>query len=204
MQNILVLNSSITPDSVSKPIVQAVVDRIGRNAHIVSRDLATAPIPHLIAASLAGIRGEPKTALEVSTREASDDLIAELAAADVIVIGAPMYNFGLSTALRSWFDHVIRAGKTFTYGEGGVVGLMTGKRAIVVSSRGGLYADGNGPWADYQEPYLLQLLAFMGITDVQIIRAEGVAYGEEPRAAAIEKALAEVAALAVSELAPAA
>lgn len=195
MRNILVLNSAVTPASVSRRLVQAVVDRLaGPGADVVVRDLASQPAPHLAPATLAGVMGEPLTEAEIATRVLSDELIAELRRADVIVIGAPMYNFSIPTSLRAWFDHVIRAGETFSYAGGGPEGLLKGKRAIVVSTRGGRYGEGpdNG---DFQEPYLRRLLAFIGVSDVCVIRAEGLAFGEAEQAAALRAAEAEIEAL---------
>lgn len=119
-------------------------------------------------------------------------LIAELRAADVIVIGAPMYNFGVPTTLRAWFDHVLRAGVTFAYSEAGPRGLLEGKRTIVVESRGGEYSSGPARAFDFQEPYLRHLLGFMGIDDVTFVRAEKLGFGPEARAAAIAEAHAAI------------
>ncbi len=94
----------------------------------------------------------------------SDTLIAELQSADILVIGAPMYNFGIASTLKAWFDHVLRAGITFRYGESGPEGLLKGKRAIVIESRGGLYSEGPAQVMDAQEPHLRGMLRFMGIT----------------------------------------
>lgn len=118
MNNILVLNSSVLGDqSVSKVLVEDAVQRLSdgsRNATVVRRDLGTTPIPHLTTATVAGVRGVPATEAELAARALSDELIAELQAADTLVIGAPMYNFSIPTGLRAWFDYVLRPGKTFT------------------------------------------------------------------------------------------
>ncbi|PJN93180.1 hypothetical protein CNY89_22950, partial [Amaricoccus sp. HAR-UPW-R2A-40] len=110
-------------------------------------------------------------------------------------LGAPMYNFSLPTALRSWFDHVLRAGETFSYSEAGPKGLLTGKKAVVIESRGGLYSEGPAQAIDFQEPYLRHLLGFIGITDVTFVRAEKIGYGPEARDGAIAAARAEIAAV---------
>ena len=192
MHNILVINSSVTgADSVSRLLVDAVVARLTHQnpaAKVANRDLGQRPIPHLTTETLAGVRGEPSTEVERRSRTLSDQLIAELRTADTIVIGAPMYNFSIPTGLRAWFDHVLRAGETFSYSEAGPKGLLEGRRAIVVESRGGVYSEGSGPALDFQEPYLRQLLGFIGITDVTFIHAEKIGYGPEARAAAIEAA----------------
>jgi FMN-dependent NADH-azoreductase len=143
MSTILVLNSSVSGDtSVSRILVEDAVSRLLETepgATVVQRDLGAAPIPHLTTTNLAGVRGVPATDAELAARALSDQLLAELRAADTIVIGAPMYNFSIPTGLRSWFDYVLRAGETFSYSEAGPRGLLGGKRVIVIESRGGLY-----------------------------------------------------------------
>ena len=145
MSIILVIDSAVSGEaSVSKALVQEAVAALTADtpARVVHRDLGRDPIPHLSEATLAGVRGEPSTEAELATRALSDALIDELRAADTIVVGAPMYNFSVPTSLRSWFDHVLRAGETFSYSEAGPKGLLDGKRVIVVESRGGLYSEG--------------------------------------------------------------
>lgn len=202
MTNILVLNSAISGEtSVSKTLVREAVAALEAQgpATVVRRDLGRDPIPHLTEQTLAGVRGEPATDAEKAARVLSDTLIAELEAADVIVIGAPMYNFGVATGLRAWFDYVLRAGKTFRYSEAGPEGLLRDKQVIIIESRGGLYSEGPAQAYDFQEPYLRHLMGFMGLTDVTFVRAEKIGYGPEVRAAAITTAtkhLQQVAAAA--------
>jgi FMN-dependent NADH-azoreductase len=199
MSTILVIDSAVSGQaSVSKALVQEAVAVLteGTSARVVHRDLGRDPVPHLSEATLAGVRGEPATESERATRALSDALIAELRAADTIVIGAPMYNFSLATGLRSWFDHVLRAGETFRYTEAGPEGLLAGKRVIVVESRGGLYSEGPAQAFDFQEPYLRHLLGFIGLTDVTFVRAEKIGYGPEARDAAIAAATASLKATA--------
>lgn len=197
MSNILVLQSSISgPQSVSRQLVNETVTRLlGAQplAQLVERDLGADPVPHLSSGNLAGVRGEPKTDAERAARELSDALIAELRAADTIVIGAPMYNFSISTGLRSWFDYVLRAGETFRYSTKGPEGLVGNKRVFVIESRGGSYSEGPAQAIDFQEPYLRHLLGFMGIVDVTFVRAEKIGYGGDERAASIGKAAQEIA-----------
>lgn len=197
MHNILVINSSVTgEESVSRLLVDAVVARLTHQnptAKVTNRNLGQRPIPHLTTETLAGVRGEPSTEVERRSRALSDQLISELRTADTIVIGAPMYNFSMPTSLRAWFDHVLRAGETFSYSEAGPKGLLEGRRAIVVESRGGFYSEGPAQALDFQEPYLRQLLGFIGITDVTFIHAEKIGYGPEARAAAIEAANVRIA-----------
>ena len=166
-------------------------------SRIVERDLAANPVPHLDGARFMAFLAKPeeRSAEQQTVVDFSDALIAELRAADVIVIGAPMYNFSVPTTLRSWFDHVLRAGETFRYSEAGPEGLLTGKKVIVVESRGGLYSEGPGQALDFQEPYLRQLLGFVGLTDVTFIRAEKIGYGPEARDQAVADSRAELARL---------
>ena len=146
LKTLLVINSSVSgANSASRVLVEHAVAEFAKanpGARIVRRDVGEAPIPHLTAETLAGVRGTPQTESEQRTRRLSDELIAELRAADTIIIGAPMCNFGVPTGLRAWFDHVLRAGETFSYTEAGPQGLLAGKRAIVIESRGGLYSEG--------------------------------------------------------------
>ena len=200
MSNILVLNSSAAGEaSVSRLLVADAVAELTERlpgARVVFRDLAADPIPHLLPSTIAGVRGQPSSPAELEARALSDRLIAELRAADVIVIGAPMYNFSVPTTLRTWFDHVLRAGETFSYSEAGPKGLLTGKRVIVVESRGGLYSEGPAMSVDFQEPYLRHLLGFIGLTDVTFVRAEKIGYGPEAREQALADSRAELARIA--------
>ncbi len=200
MTNILVLNSSVLGDgSVSKLLVEEAVHgllKANPGATVVERDLGSAPIPHLVTANVAGVRGVPTTEAELAARALSDKLIAELRVADIIVIGAPMYNFSIPTGLRAWFDYVLRAGETFSYSEAGPQGLLAGKRVIVIESRGGLYSEGPARAIDFQEPYLRTLLGFIGLSDVTFIHAEKLGFGPDAREAALaaaKQALAEAA-----------
>ncbi len=200
MNSLLVINSSAAREgSVSRTLVEDTELRLlaaNPFAQVVRRDLGTSPTPHLTVETLAGVRGVPATAAEQRARALSNELIAELRAADTIVIGAPMYNFGVTTSLRAWFDHVLRAGETFSYSEAGPKGLLPGKRVIVIESRGGLYSEGPAQAVDFQEPYLRHLLGFMGITDVTFVRAEKIGYGAEARADSLARARLQIAALA--------
>ena len=168
------------------------------------RDLGVAPVPHLDVATLNGVRGTPATDEERKARALSDELLAELRAADTIVIGAPMYNFGVTTSLRAWFDYVLRAGETFSYSEEGPRGLLGGKRVIVIESRGGLYSEGPAAAIDFQEPYLRHLLGFVGIRDVTFVHAEKTGYGPDAKGAALDGARRKLAALAAADIARAA
>ena len=207
MNTILVIDSAVSGDaSVSRQLVREAVAALTERetSHVIYRDLGTEPVPHLTEATVAGVRAEPATEAEHASRALSDALIAELRAADTIVIGAPMYNFSIPTTLRAWFDHVLRAGQTFSYSEAGPKGLLEGKRVIVVESRGGLYSEGPAQAIDFQEPYLRHLLGFIGLTDVTFVHAEKIGYGPDARDAAIAAATAELRQLAASDRAQAA
>lgn len=196
MTTILVLKSSILGDaSASGQLVGTVLERLtGRNPglRIVQRDLVRDPIPHLDADGAIALRGTPQNPKQEAALALSEQLVAELREAELILIGAPMYNFAISTQLKSWFDHVLRAGTTFRYTEAGPEGLLPGKRAVVVESRGGIYSVGPGVAMDAQEPHLRSMLELMGITDVTFVRAEKLAFGPEARAAAIDAAFLEL------------
>jgi FMN-dependent NADH-azoreductase len=185
MSNVLVLTSSASGEaSVSNQLVSEAVAALRAatpGLKVVSRDLGSDPVPHLSPDTATALRNEPANEAQARARKLSDDLIAELKAADTVVIGAPMYNFGIASTLKAWFDHVLRAGVTFTYGENGAEGLLKGKKAIVVESRGGLYSEGPAQGLDSQEPHLRTMLSFIGITDITFVRAEKLAFGPDSR-----------------------
>ncbi|MGZ8997315.1 MAG: FMN-dependent NADH-azoreductase [Allosphingosinicella sp.] len=204
MANILILDSAATGDaSISRKLTDALAAKLGRRpgARIVRRDVGSEPIPHLDGETTAAIRGaEASTAKAREALALSDRLVAELKAADLIVIGAPMYNFGMASTLKAWFDHVLRARITFRYSESGPEGLLKGKKAIVIETRGGLYSEGPAVAMDSQEPHLRTMLGLMGIDDLTFVRAEKLGFGPEAAAAAILAATAELDSLAEVEL----
>lgn len=209
MTNILIVDSAATGDaSVSRKLTDEFAERIRQRdpgATIVRRDVGRAPIPHLTEETVRAIRGTAETEAERAAAASSDELIAELKAADTIVIGAPMYNFGIASTLKAWFDHVVRARVTFRYtAEGKPEGLLPGKRAVVIEARAGFYSEGPGAAMDSQEPHLRTLLAFIGITDLTFVRAEKLAFGPETASAAVSEAIAQLDGLAERELALAA
>ncbi|WP_293390947.1 FMN-dependent NADH-azoreductase [Nevskia sp.] len=159
------------------------------------RDVASDPVPHLDGRRFAAFTtpAAERTAEQNSVIAYSDALIAELKSADVLVLGLPMYNFGVPSQLKSWIDHIARAGETFRYTAEGPVGLVTGKKAYVFATRGGLYV---GTPLDTQTSYVRDFLRFIGITDVEFVYAEGIAYGPEQKDAAISKANDAIAKLA--------
>ena len=197
MSTVLVLKSSaLGAASVSNQLVQDTIALLrlqDPHLRVITRDLGGNPIPHLTVESATALRGaESANAAQAAAQALSDELIAELKAADTLVVGAPMYNFGIASTLKTWFDYVLRAGITFKYSESGPVGLLEGKRAIVIETRGGLYSEGPAQVMDSQEPHLRNLLSFMGITNVKFFRAEKLAFGPEAREQAIDAARAQL------------
>ena len=200
--NILIVTSSAQgAASVSSRLTATFADQL-RAAHpdsrIVVRDVGRNPIPHLTEANVAGVRAEAQTETEIAARDLSDELIAEVRAADLVVIGSPMYNFGISSTLKAWFDHVLRPRIAFRYTEKGPEGLLGDRKVVVIESRAGLYPAGDP--SDSQEPHLRQMLAFAGLTDVTFVRADKLAFGPEATAASLSEAEAALAALARQEL----
>ncbi|WP_437881076.1 FMN-dependent NADH-azoreductase [Pseudomonas sp. LRF_L74] len=199
MSQVLVIESSARSEgSVSR---QLTADFIGnwQKAHpqdnVKVRDLAVEQVPHLDGALLAGWMkpADQQSEAEKAAAARSNELTGELLAADVLVLAAPMYNFAIPSTLKAWLDHVLRAGVTFKYTETGPQGLLTGKRAFVLTARGGIYS---GSALDHQEPYLRQALAFIGIHDVTFIHAEGLNMGAEFQEKGLSSARAAVARIA--------
>jgi FMN-dependent NADH-azoreductase len=168
-------------------------------ATVIVRDLAVDPVPHLTAERFGAFlaRPEERDAPQQSVAKYSDTLIDELQRADVIVFGLPMYNFGVPSTLKAYFDHVARAGITFRYTATGPVGLLTGKKAYVFATRGGLYA---GTPLDTQTTFVRDFLRFIGIADVEFVYAEGLAIGAERKEAALQDAQRAIARLAAPAL----
>jgi FMN-dependent NADH-azoreductase len=207
MCNILFVSSSPRGSaSYSNQIAQRVISDLrerNSNARLVVRDLAQAPLPHIDDDFVTATRAPngPQTDRQRAILALSDALVDELLAADIVVIAAPMINFGVPTQLKSWFDYVARAGRTFRYSEAGPQGLVTGKRVIIVSASGGIYSGANAAF-DFQVPWLRSMLGFLGITNVEVIRVEGTALGPKPAEEAVARAAAQaratVAALAAA------
>ncbi|MDR8016259.1 FMN-dependent NADH-azoreductase [Ectopseudomonas guguanensis] len=199
MSRVLVIESSARQQgSVSRELTQQFIAN-WQAAHpadqIQVRDLALEPVPHLDATLLGGwmTPSEQQSEAEKAALARSNQLTDELLGADVLVLAAPMYNFAIPSTLKAWLDHVLRAGVTFKYTETGPQGLLTGKRAFVLTARGGIYA---GSGLDHQEPYLRQALAFIGIHDVQFIHAEGLNMGAEFSEKGLAQAKAKLAEVA--------
>jgi FMN-dependent NADH-azoreductase len=198
---ILHLDSSILGQgSVSRLLSAEIVARLKAEAPaatVTYRDLAAEPVPHLSGAYLAaGAQpADQRTAEAQAELDLGAAIMDEFLAADVVVIGAPMYNFSVSSQLKAWIDRVAVKGKTFSYSEKGPEGLAGGKKVVIASSRGGIYSSGPGAAIDHQEPYLRAVFGFFGITDIDYIRAEGVNYGPEQREQAIGSARAGIGVL---------
>src|SRR5688500_6004410 len=195
MQLLHIDSSVLGGNSVSREITQRIV-ALWRATHPRTRvdylDLATDAPSHLNADSLGfrmGVNAEGLSDVQRRENEISERLVSQFLAADVVVVGAPMYNFSVPSQLKAWIDRVAQAGRTFTYTEKGPQGLAGGKTVIVASSRGGVYSTNPAlAGLDHQESYLKTVFGFFGITDVQFVRAEGVAMGDAAKAQALSQA----------------
>jgi FMN-dependent NADH-azoreductase len=184
MKNILYIQSSPRgSESYSQKVAHSIVSDLEERhpgAKVVVRDLAKNPPPHVGEAFVGGISTglEQRTSEQTKALVLSDVLIDELLAADIIVLAVPMHNFGPPSTLKAWIDHVVRVGRTVSYSQKGPEGMLKGKRAILVLARGGVYSDGPARPLDFQEPYLRAILGFIGLTDIDVVRVEGVARSE--------------------------
>lgn len=199
MTTLLQINTSIFGDdgrssTLSNAFVAQWRDK-NPDGRVIRRDLAESPVPHLTQARFSAGLTPPGERTMEQAREAAlaDTLVEELLAADVLVIGFPVYNFHMPSALKAWFDHVARAGTTFRYTSNGPEGLLNGTRAYVFAASGGQYA---GTGADFYTPYLNHFLGFLGIEQVEFTYAEGLAMGEDTSHAAMEAASERVLRLA--------
>ena len=202
MTTILHIDSSILGGySISRTLTAGIVAKqqaLHPGARIIRRDLVVDATLHLSDAHMVAFQGG-----EVGNAALGQDLavggayIDDLFAADIIVIGAPMYNFSVPSQLKGWIDRICVAGRTFQYGANGPEGLVIGKKVFIASTRGGVYT-GDSPAAglDHQESYLRGVLAFIGLTDVTVVRAEGLNLGEDIKAAAVAQAKQQIEALA--------
>lgn len=179
-------SSVLGENSASRSMTAAIVTRL-RAEHpgieVTRRDLAAQTLPHFTPVLA---EGHPCVAR-------NGEILDEFLAADIVVIGAPMYNFTIPTQLKTWLDRVLIAGKTFRYTENGPEGLAGGKRVIIASSRGGIYSEGPAVAVDFQETYLKHVFGVIGIRDVEFVRAEGLNLGAEQRNAAMAQAYAQIA-----------
>jgi FMN-dependent NADH-azoreductase len=199
MTALLQIKASISDQGLSTRLADDFVAAYrGRHpdAQVLMREVASAePVPHLTSERFSAFiaKAEERTDAQHAVVGYSDTLIDELKRADIIVMGLPMYNFGVPSQLKAYFDHIARAGVTFKYTATGPVGLLTGKKVYVFATRGGLYA---GTPLDTQTGYVRAFLAFLGMQDVQFVYAEGLAVSAESREAGLAKAAAEIASLA--------
>jgi len=182
--------SSLGQHSVSRELTTAIVAQLAQEhpaLEVTYRDLTAQPLPHWA----------PVVDAESEAAKLGEAVMDEFLAADIVVIGAPMYNFSIPSQLKAWIDRVVVAGKTFRYGASGVEGLLKNKKVFIASSRGNVYAAGSPAAAlEHHESYLTGVLSFIGLTDVTIVRAEGLALGTEAREASMLKARANIAAMA--------
>ncbi|TRL35586.1 FMN-dependent NADH-azoreductase [Rhizobium straminoryzae] len=202
---ILHIDSSILgASSITRDLTATIIDAMrtrNANVEIEYLDLVEDPISHMDGAVAAGFRPNVKTEFDAAAlheKDTSDRLVAQFLASDVIVIGAPMYNFSVPTQLKAWLDRIAQPGKTFKYTETGPIGLADGKRVIIASGRGGFYLEGPLVQLDFQESYLKAFFGFLGIHDVRFVRAEGASRGEEIRQKGIASAKAAIAAALVA------
>lgn len=204
MTKILNINSSVRiGDSISRKVTTEFINKWKAreaDAVVVERDLAAQPLPHIDGSTLGAFftPAEQRTPEQAQIATLSETLVQELFDADVIVIGAPMYNFSITSGLKAWIDHVARAGVTFKYTDKGPVGLLTGKKVYIFTASGGVYSEGPAQVMDFNATYLRAVLGFIGLTDVTIINSEGVAMGAE----GVNKALAKTS-NTINELLPA-
>jgi FMN-dependent NADH-azoreductase len=200
MQLLHVDSSILGSKSASRLLTAEVVEAERRRVPgltVIYRDLAAEPLGHISGGHFAAAQGAGVELPEGLRRDAAlgRAALAEFLASDIVVVGAPMYNFTIPSQLKSWIDRITVAGQTFRYGPQGVEGLAGGKKVVIVSTRGGLYG-AETPMAlfDHQEPYLKSLFGFLGITDITVVRAEGLARAEH-RAVSMDAARASIAAL---------
>jgi FMN-dependent NADH-azoreductase len=205
--NVLHIDSGILGDhSVSRRLTAAIAAQVKADhpqAQITYRDLVADALPHLTGAHLMAANARPDDvdagiAADVATSAA---VLEEFLGADTVVLGAPMYNFSLPSQLKAWIDRIAVAGKTFRYTEAGPEGLARGKKVIVVSTRGGHYSSGPAAAMDHQESYLQAVFGFLGVTDIEFVRAEGLNLGAESKSAAISEAERAISGLGALKLA---
>jgi FMN-dependent NADH-azoreductase len=205
MSKVLLVTSSPRGDaSHSTKIARSLAEQLAAaepKSTIVVRDLSRQPLAHIGEDFVTALAtpAQKRTAAQSGAVALSDQLIAELFAADVLIIASAMINFGVSSTLKTYIDHLVRGGATFRYSEAGPEGLVKGKKAYIVRASGGVYSEGPMQSFNFQDTYLTKVLGFIGITDIEIIPIEGVAFGPE----ATEKALVAAAARVSAVRAPA-
>ncbi|AVS95102.1 FMN-dependent NADH-azoreductase [Paracidovorax avenae] len=198
-RTLLVTSSPRGADSLSTRFATEIAEGIQARSGgpLTVRDLAANPPPHITPAYIQGriTPPEQRTPEQVEAVNIAQALVDELTSADVIVLGSGMMNFGPPSQLKAWFDHVTWPGVTFSYGDAGPKGLLTGRKVYLVTAAGGVFSE--GAWApfDFQTNYLLHLLGFIGLTDVEVLRVEGTVLGPDAANAAIDKAATAIDAL---------
>ena len=201
MSQILLITSSPRLESYSTRVARSLAEKLAARSPrsaVVMRDLTSEPLPH-IDDSFAVARNLPPeklTPFQKASLTLSDALLQELFAADTIIIAAGMINFGIPSNLKAYIDYILRPGVTFKYSEKGPEGLVKGKKVYLVLARGGVYTEGPMQPFNFQDPYLRASLGFIGLTDVEVITVEGVAFGPEVANQAVSAALARVSAIA--------
>ena len=199
MRNLLQINASLFSDQgQSSQLADQFVTELVRHhpdLQVTRRNLNSDPVPHLDGERFTAFitKAEERSAEQQAIVAYSDHLIAELKAADILVLGVPMYNFGIPSSLKAYFDHIARTGLTFRYTDKGAEGLLTGKKAYIFAARGGKYV---GTDLDSQTNYLKTFLGFVGITDIEFVYAEGLNMGEETRNNALTRAREDASRLA--------
>lgn len=194
MSNILLVTSSPRGEaSLSSKVATELAEKLARSlagGTIVTRDLVKNPLPHIEPDYASGIYtpAESRTARQTEVVGVSDVAVDELFDADHIVLATGLINFSISSTLKSWVDHISRKGRTFSYSESGPKGLVTGKKVYIVLASGGIYSEGPAAPLDFAVPYLKSVLGFNGMTDVEVVRVEGVGMGEEAVKTALSKA----------------
>jgi FMN-dependent NADH-azoreductase len=197
MKNILlILGSPRDRASYSHQIGRRIVDDLKSrypSAKVVVRNLAKEALPDVNEGFVTGrvLAPDKRSAAETEGLALSDVMVAELMAADVLVLATPMHNFGISAPVKKWIDQIVRPGVTFSYSDKGPLGLVQGKKLILVLASGGVYSEGPMKPYDFQEPYLRTVLGFIGMTDVEVIRIEGVAMGDDAVRNAVTSAKAQ-------------
>lgn len=188
-QRVLLITSSIFGEGgQSRALAESFKSAIaGRDVTLTERNVVEQPLPHLTGAEMMSWMTDPAehSAEQRELARYSDELLEEVEASDVLVLAVPLYNLGIPSQLKSWFDRILRAGKTFKYTENGPVGLLEGKSALILAARGGMYA---GTELDSQTPHLRHMLGLIGIKDVDVIYAEGLNMGDERKHQSLDEA----------------
>lgn len=198
MQNILVITTSIFgEDGQSSQLINQALDQLATanpEARVTIRNLAANPVPHLSGERFGAFlsAADNRTAEQQAVIDFSDQLIEELRTADAVILGVPMYNFGIPSGLKAYFDHIARAGVTFRYTENGPEGLLADRPVYIIATRGGIYA---GTELDTQTPYLRTFLGFLGLQDLNFVYAEGLNMGDDSQQKALQKAAGQIAEL---------